>query len=831
MPLRGITDVDPSSARLRILQIDDSPDYRLLIKRALKKEFPDLQFTDITQAQAFSQALDEGQFDLVITDHHLRWTDGLKVLREVKARHPQCPVILCTTNGSEELAVAAMKAGLDDYVIKSPQHLVRLLAAVRSVWAKARHDKALQATVEALRESEERCRLVARATNDVIWDWNIVKDEVLWTEALRTILGYAPEDISTRFEDVYQWWYEHIHPQDREAIAASLKTVLAGSGNTWSEEYRFRRANGSYATILDRAFIIRNEQGEAVRMVGAMLDITAPKQSEVKYRTLFETMAQGVVYQNAVGEITSANPAAERILGLTLAQMQDRTSADPRWRAIDEEGSEFTGETHPSMVALMTGKEVSNVMMGIFNPVDGDYRWINVHAIPLFQKGEDKPYQVYTTFDDITLHKQTKDALHRYAERLEVLHEMDRAILTAQSPEALAEAGLAHLQHLVPCQRADLYLFDLPHREATLLAIQGVGMSLLGKGARLPLELFGGVDALAQGRIRQVEALDLSSYLQSNPLIQPLLAEGLRACLSVPLVANGELRGVLKLWRDTPGSFEVEHTDIAREVANQLALSLRQAQLLDQVKAYASKLEQRVAERTAALRETVADLESFTRSVAHDLREPLVGMQGLIHLLWEDYAGQLPAQARNYLRRILAAAERMDILIQDLLNYSRLGRTELHTQPVSLSAVINECLSSQEPQLHKRDAQVSVEEPLPEVIGHYGTLVQVITNLLSNAIKFVVPGVQPHVRIKAEIRDGRVRLWVKDNGIGIAPEAQERIFEVFERLHGEEVYPGTGIGLAIVRRGIERMGGQVSVQSKPDRGSCFWIELPSANHG
>jgi PAS domain S-box-containing protein len=169
----------------------------------------------------------------------------------------------------------------------------------------------------------------------------------------------------------------------------------------------------------------------------------AVRGSEEKHRTLFETMAQGVVYQAGSGEIISANPAAERILGLSLDQLQGRTSMDPRWKAIHEDGSDFPGETHPSMVALKTGKKVENVVMGVFSPIHEDYRWIRINAVPQFRDGEDKPYQVYTTFDDITEIKLAREELQnahdelekRVAERTAEVQLMSSRLLKAQEEE------------------------------------------------------------------------------------------------------------------------------------------------------------------------------------------------------------------------------------------------------------------------------------------------------------------------------------------------------------------------------------------------------------
>ncbi|HYC03512.1 MAG TPA: ATP-binding protein [Azospirillaceae bacterium] len=237
-------------------------------------------------------------------------------------------------------------------------------------------------------------------------------------------------------------------------------------------------------------------------------------------------------------------------------------------------------------------------------------------------------------------------------------------------------------------------------------------------------------------------------------------------------------------------------------------------------------LEARVAERTRQLRAANEELERFAYSVSHDLRAPLRAMEGFSAVLLEDYGDRLDAEGRGYLNRIAAAATRMDRLIRDLLDYSRLAREELHSDRVELDQALREARQQIAEPLAA--ARFTVEEPLPVVRANRAVLVQALANLLSNAVKFVAPGTVPEVRVRAEAADGRVRLLVEDNGIGIAPEHRERVFDVFLRLHAMSEYPGTGIGLAIVRKGVERMGGSVGVGERPGGGSVFWVELPAA---
>jgi PAS domain S-box-containing protein len=251
------------------------------------------------------------------------------------------------------------------------------------------------------------------------------------------------------------------------------------------------------------------------------------------------------------------------------------------------------------------------------------------------------------------------------------------------------------------------------------------------------------------------------------------------------------------------------------------------AALLTQVQQDAAELEDRVRERTAQLQETNAELDSFAYSVSHDLRAPLRTMRGYVEILMED-ATLSEAERQGFLKRILSAAQGMDRLIQDLLAYSRLSRQEIMLQSVGLGTVVREAAEQLELASGGRKYELEVSGELPEVLGHHAVLVQVLLNLMSNGIKFVAAGRTPKLTIWAERSGDRCRLFVQDNGIGIPEEHRERIFKIFERLHSIESYPGTGVGLAIVKKAVIRLGGRIGVESREGEGSRFWLELPLA---
>jgi PAS domain S-box-containing protein len=298
--------------------------------------------------------------------------------------------------------------------------------------------------------------------------------------------------------------------------------------------------------------------------------------------------------------------------------------------------------------------------------------------------------------------------------------------------------------------------------------------------------------------------------------------------------------------------------DVTQRKQAEEALRLAQAQLSDR----AGQLEQAVAERTTELTTTNQQLEGIVYCIAHDLRAPLRSMQGFSRMLVEEVVGvALSETGRDFANRISTAAQLMDALLADLLAFSEISQHRIELSPVNLETAVRSALARVEKEIQEKNALVEDLGEWPTVLAHEPTLRQVLFNLVSNALKFVRAD-SPHlVRLWAEeagagfqhagspgipapsagqhaaptdkqnARDvcptGFVRVYVEDNGVGIAPEHQAQIFRLFSRLHGER-HPGTGIGLAIVQQGVERMRGRVGVDSTPGQGSRFWFELRKA---
>ena len=310
---------------------------------------------------------------------------------------------------------------------------------------------------------------------------------------------------------------------------------------------------------------------------------------------------------------------------------------------------------------------------------------------------------------------------------------------------------------------------------------------------------------------------------------------GLHACWSTPILSSANtVLGTFAVYYRRPAEPTREELEVVDVITRTAAIAIERRQADDallesgrKLEEHARMLEQHVAERTAKLTETIGELEAFSYSVSHDLRTPLRAMQGYAHVLLEEHASELGAEANHYLQRIYQSSERLGLLVRDVLTYSRLSKEEVGLGAVSLNEFL-ETLLPHIPEAQKPGVKVEVRDALPRVLAHEAYLGQVFTNLIGNALKFVRPGLAPHLRIDAQVEGSRAKVTVADNGIGISPAHHARIFELFGRIHPESAFEGTGIGLAIARKAVQRMGGTMGVESTMGAGSTFWFTLKTA---
>jgi signal transduction histidine kinase len=298
--------------------------------------------------------------------------------------------------------------------------------------------------------------------------------------------------------------------------------------------------------------------------------------------------------------------------------------------------------------------------------------------------------------------------------------------------------------------------------------------------------------------------------------------------VALPIVAGGNFYGILRFSsqtaqrRLTPG--QIKAPDI---LASTAAAAFEAASLLTQLRTLNQELELRVRERTLELQAANADLEAFSYSVSHDLRAPLRAVDGFCQMFLDDFGTDIPPEGRRILDKACAGAARMNQLIEDLLRLARFSRQPLQTRPVQISALVRRVLASFQDQVRGRSVQWQVAE-LPDCVADGLLLEQVFTNLLSNALKFTAGRPCANIEIGAFREAAEQVYFVRDNGVGFDMQYADRLFGVFQRLHSQSEFEGTGIGLSIVHRIVRRHGGRTWAESTQRKGATFYFSLPQA---
>ncbi len=367
-------------------------------------------------------------------------------------------------------------------------------------------------------------------------------------------------------------------------------------------------------------------------------------------------------------------------------------------------------------------------------------------------------------------------------------------------------------------------------REARLLLAEGERIRCAG---RTPA----GDAEEAATAAEWAEALALESIRSGRSVTAPARPERVSA-VALPLVVDGRAIGAFVLAASLEESLDVEEKRLLEEMALDVSFALetirgeaarREAEA--EVRRLNADLERRVEERTAELASAVRELETFAYSVSHDLKAPLRAIDGYSHLLVEEHGSSLDAKARDYLERVRGGARRMGELIDALLAYSRVERKALQPETISLGESVRPALLHVQEEIASTGASVKVAVDGLVVRADREGLAIVFRNLLGNALKFRRGAEAPRIEIGGEAGDGICRFWVRDDGIGFDPAYRDKMFDIFQRLHRQEEFPGTGIGLALVRKAVERMGGSIRAEGAPGRGATFFVELPGGADG
>jgi len=628
----------------------------------------------------------------------------------------------------------------------------------------------------AIEDSEARLKaaeMIAHAGN---WEYRVADGHIQWSDETYRIFGLDPQ---SRPID-YEWLIARIHPDDRAGHDDKLRIMLESRPGDAILPYHFRlrRPNGDERQVWVHVRVEYGPPGIPTRLFGTVQDITetmqqadALRQSEARYRGLFDNMSDGLAIYEAVDDgadfvFRDYNRAGELIGSL------------PRDQVIGRRVSEvFPGVAEMGLLEAL--RQVWRTGEEQHHPVS-QYRddrislWVENHVFRL-PGGE-----VVAVYADITLRKQAEQALRESQERFLRALENIPDVVVIYDRELRIQYINAATRRLTG-RRTDDYI-GRRDDEVWPAEVYQVYLPTLKQ-------------ALETGRMQSIET-DLT-----------LPETGLRSLniTCVPLIdESGQVREILGITHDLTERKRWE-LEIGRLNA---------------------ELEQRVQQRTAELAVANQELETFTYSVSHDLKSPLRGIDGYSRLLLQDHREQLDEEGRLFLNNIRQGVGQMGELIDDLLAYSRMERRNLDHADVDLRGLVEHVLAERQAEIETRGVQLRLDLPPLSVRADPEGLALVLRNLLDNALKFSRDARPPEIEIVGEVRENATILKIADNGIGFDVKFQERIFDIFQRLQRAEDYPGTGIGLAIVRKALARMGGRVWAESTPGQGAAFFIELP-----
>ena len=669
--------------------------------------------------------------------------------------------------------------------------------------ASSSNDAAVLHADLALRESEQRFRQIAEAINHVFW--------VLELHPVRFVSYVSPafERIWGRRADEFyadpQLWTNCLHPDDRAPVAQAFELwVQDPEHRRHAVEYRIVRPDGGLRWIADRAQVVRDDAQSIYRVTGVAEDITERKLAEQSAREERDRMARiakvapAILHSFRVGTDgrRSFTFGGERIAELYGMPWLDLSiDATPVLELMHDDDK-------PAFFAKM---EESRRAM---TPIRAEYRirhsergevWVSLNSQPVNEPDGAICWQ--GTLADVTNRKRSQIAL-------------------AQS-EAQFEAVFANLAE-------GIVVFDpegqMTHSNPAAAVMHDLATPLLPASLRGFIERFELRDAA--GALIPVTQWPLSRILRGETLtdVEAHVHNLERGWVKVFNYAGSLVRG-----DDGQPRFGIVRL---RDIT-----AVKHAE--DQIHQLNTQLEQRVQDRTTELEAAVKELEAFTYTVSHDLRAPLRALDGFSQAVLQDFSAQVPETGQRYLKIIRESAQKMAQLIDDLLAFSRVGRQPAKMRTVDNAMLVRNALQQLAPMHEGRQIELRIGA-LPPAQGDPALLNQVWVNLLSNALKYsrnsesavIEVGVVAEVDRPVYFQDADKPVYfVRDNGVGFDMRYAHKLFGVFERLHRADEFEGTGVGLAIVQRIVQRHGGSVRAESAPGRGATFFFNLGKAVEG
>ncbi|MFA5629381.1 MAG: PAS domain S-box protein [Dehalococcoidales bacterium] len=618
---------------------------------------------------------------------------------------------------------------------------------------------------EALRKSEESYRFLADNAKDLIYRLRLLptpRFEYVSPSAT-AITGFTPED---HYADP-ELGFKLVHPDDRAKLAEIMQSPEAAKHPI---VLRWVKKDGSIIWTEQQNTPIFDDEGRVAAIEGIARDITSRKEaeealrkSEEEYRTLFETMAQGVIFWDSAGKLISANKAAIDIWGLNLEVASDKTVFDGEIVAVTEEGLPFPKEEFPSVLALQNGQAVEGVVMGILKPSGKDYRWVVAGSRPRFRNGEKRPYQAYATFTDITQIKKIERDLIKSEEKLR------------QSINSW-EATFNSIESVI-C------LLDL---DGTIINCNKAMNKLTGK-----------TDKEIEGK-KCYEVMQFASELT-------------KSCPHFRSVKSG---------RRESGEFEIDNkwyyvaADPMFDSKGQVVGSVHIMEDITERKKMAEKM---------VLTDRLASIGELSSGITHELNNPLTSVVGLTQLMLEKE--NIAPDLLKDLQMINSEAQRAARIVKNLLVFARKHENEMH--PASVENILEKVLELREyeQKVHNINVIRDYAPDLPYVSMDWFQIQQVFLNIVVNA-EFAMSEANGGgtLTIKTEMVEGMVKISFIDNGRGIDPENIKHLFDPF--FTTKVVGRGTGLGLSISHGIISQHHGNIYVKSKLGEGSVFTVELP-----